>query len=200
MATSVPRFRRSSRVSAYCGDRRSAGRLRCRTVSAEHRRWNSVPCSVCFLDRARSRITIISDVVIDRFSIEGDRARTLFGYVPDGAREIHAKRFVLCAGVYGSAVVLLRSGVGPVDQLGRLKIPIRMELPGVGANLHDHPGVDFEYEPTRRALSATRADAAAGRFYEAQVVLRSAPDLHIVPYQSRNKQAWSFGILAYYMN
>ncbi|HEY3052212.1 MAG TPA: hypothetical protein VGK04_02365, partial [Thermoanaerobaculia bacterium] len=47
---------------------------------------------------------------------------------------------------------------------------------------------------------ATRADAAAGRFYEAQVVLRSAPDLHIVPYQSRNKQAWSFGILAYYMN
>jgi choline dehydrogenase len=46
------------------------------------------------------------------------------------------------------------------------------------------------------------ATMTGGRFYEAQIVLKTSPDLHIVPYQTieENAGVFSFGILAYYLN
>jgi choline dehydrogenase len=163
-------------------------------------RWNA---AFAFLDSVRSRLTIISDILADHFMLGGNCARTLISHGPKGnAREIHAKYFVLCAGVYGSPAILLRSGIGPADHLTQLRIPVRIALPGVGANLHDHPGVGLEYEPTTRALRAAKQDLKGGRFYEAQIVLKTSPDLHIVPYQTMEENAgvFSFGILAYYLN
>ena len=45
---------------------------------------------------------------------------------------------VLCAGAFGSPALLLRSGVGPANDLRALGIELEAGLPGVGANLHDH--------------------------------------------------------------
>jgi choline dehydrogenase len=161
-------------------------------------RWNA---AFAFLDSVRSRVTVISGIVADRLVLEADRARVLVGRGRHGIHEIHAERFVLCAGVYGSPTILLRSGVGPADDLAKLGIPAHIALPGVGANLHDHPGVGFDYEPTRRALRAVEQDVATGRFHESQVVLKTAPDLHVVPYQVEDESdGWSFGILAYYLS
>jgi choline dehydrogenase len=58
--------------------------------------------------------------------------------------EIEGARVVLSAGVYGSPPILLRSGIGPADQLQALGIGVRVDLPGVGENLSDHPGVDLD--------------------------------------------------------
>jgi choline dehydrogenase len=58
---------------------------------------------------------------------------------------VRAGWVVLCAGVYGSPAILMRSGIGPVDHLRDLGIPVAVELPGVGANLADHPGVDVDF-------------------------------------------------------
>ena len=58
---------------------------------------------------------------------------------------VEAGRVVLCAGAYGSPAVLLRSGIGPSDDLAGLGISTRIDLPGVGANLHDHPGFNMSY-------------------------------------------------------
>ena len=161
-------------------------------------RWNA---AFSFLDRVRARLTVVGRLLVDRLVLERDRARVLIAHGRDGEHQIRAERFVLCAGVYGSPTILLRSGIGPADQLRKLRIPIHAALPGVGANLHDHPGVGLEYEPTPRARRAVKDDAKAGRFYEAQVVLKSAPDLHVVPYQTEDGPArWSFGILAYYLS
>jgi choline dehydrogenase len=164
-------------------------------------RWNA---AFAFLDPVRSRLTIISDILADRLVLDGNRARALIGHDSGngGAHEIHAKHFVLCAGVYGSPAILLRSGIGPVDHLTQLRIPVGIALSCVGANLHDHPGVGLEYEPTTRALRAAKEDLKGGRFYEAQIVLKTSPDLHIVPYQTMEENAgvFSFGILAYYLN
>ena len=38
----------------------------------------------------------------------------------------------------------MRSGIGPADHLADTGIPVVVDLPGVGANLADHPGVDFD--------------------------------------------------------
>lgn len=161
-------------------------------------RWNA---AFAFLDPVRPRVTVIDHVVADRLVLAADRARSLVVQAPGGAREIRADRFVLCAGVYGSPAILLRSGVGPARDLRKLGIPIVADSPGVGANLHDHPGVGLEYKPTTRARRATKDDLRMGRFYEAQIVLRTAPDLHVVPYQAADDtNDVSFGIIAFYLS
>lgn len=161
-------------------------------------RWNA---AFAFLDTVRPRVTILPRLLADRFVLEDDRARVLVAHGPDGIREIHAERFVLSAGVYGSPAILLRSGVGPATHLKRLGVRVHTALRGVGANLHDHPGIGFDYETTSEARRATKADAGAGRFYQAQVMLRVAPDLHVFPYQARERaRRWSFGIFVYYLD
>jgi choline dehydrogenase len=61
-----------------------------------------------------------------------------------GGPVIEAGWVVLCAGAYGSPAVLMRSGIGPATHLRAHGIPVRADLPGVGANLADHAGVDID--------------------------------------------------------
>lgn len=162
-------------------------------------RWNA---AFAFLDAARSRLTIISDTLADRLVLEGGHARALVAHGPGGRREIPAERFVLCAGVYGSPSILLRSGIGPASHLADLGIPLQHDLPGVGANLHDHPGVGFGFEPAVAIRRALEEDLAAGRFYQSQAVLKAVPALHLFPYQAKDRgdDDWSFTIFAYYLS
>jgi choline dehydrogenase len=58
-----------------------------------------------------------------------------------GAREV-----LLSAGAIGSPQLLLLSGIGPADELHAAGVEVRHELPGVGRNLQDHPGVTMNWE------------------------------------------------------
>ncbi|XP_030566708.1 glucose dehydrogenase [FAD, quinone] [Drosophila novamexicana] len=49
-----------------------------------------------------------------------------------------AKEAVLSAGAINSPALLLRSGIGPREQLEQLQLRVQHELPGVGRNLQDH--------------------------------------------------------------
>ena len=61
--------------------------------------------------------------------------------ISDGrAERIAAERITLSAGAIGSPAILLRSGIGPGDDLRRLGIPVVASLP-VGSILLDHPSV-----------------------------------------------------------
>ncbi len=53
---------------------------------------------------------------------------------------------ILCGGAIMSPALLLRSGIGPAEELRRLGILVVADVPGVGQNLQDHPlvmGVNF---------------------------------------------------------
>jgi choline dehydrogenase-like flavoprotein len=45
---------------------------------------------------------------------------------------------ILAAGAIGSPHILMLSGIGPAAQLSEFGIPIALDRPGVGTNLHDH--------------------------------------------------------------
>jgi len=45
---------------------------------------------------------------------------------------------ILAAGAIGSPQIMMLSGVGPAAQLGKFGIPVVLDKPGVGENLHDH--------------------------------------------------------------
>ena len=96
--------------------------------------------------RSRPNLTILPDTLTARVELANGRAcgvRLLDGDVID------AGRVVLAAGAYASPAILLRSGIGPPDQLGALGIPVGVALSGVGAHLVDHPiiGVDVPTRP-----------------------------------------------------
>ena len=56
-----------------------------------------------------------------------------------GTIEVGAVREVLlAAGAVNSPQILILSGIGPADELRRHRIPVAVDLPGVGRNLHDH--------------------------------------------------------------
>src|SRR6266851_1902919 len=169
-------------------------------------RWNA---AFAFLDavRERSTFSIVADTVADRLVFKGRRAVALTGYSPDGAIELRAHRFVVCAGVYGSPAILMRSGIGPPDALQKLRIPIHVPLAGVGSNLHDHPGIAIDYEPSPSARRAFESELADNRLYQSQVILKALTDrrqeeslLHVLPYQAPDESgAWRFVLMVFVM-
>lgn len=95
--------------------------------------------AMAFLDpevRARPNLTILSGTEIDRILFEGTRASVVLAV--DGTRFQATREVILSAGTYGSAAILLRSGVGPTQDLRALDIDVVADLP-VGRRLQDHP-------------------------------------------------------------
>ncbi|AMS21964.1 dehydrogenase [Pseudomonas synxantha] len=85
--------------------------------------------------RARKNLVIRSDSLVDKVIFEGKQA---IGVRLADGETLHAGEVILSAGTYGSAAILLRSGVGPKADLQALKIEQVVELP-VGQHLMDHP-------------------------------------------------------------
>lgn len=67
-----------------------------------------------------------------------NRARGVLVHRERKPQELLAGTVVLSAGALGSPEILLRSGVGPRDELEQLGIKVVADTPGVGKNLHDH--------------------------------------------------------------
>jgi choline dehydrogenase len=85
--------------------------------------------------RARSNLNIIGNVNVDRVLFEGTRA---VGVLAADGTTYRAGEVVLSGGTYGSPAILLRSGVGPADELRSLGIEVLSDLP-VGQRLKDQP-------------------------------------------------------------
>lgn len=106
--------------------------------------------------RSRANLTIVGGVEIDRVLFEGT---TAVGVVAADGREFRAGEVVLSAGTYGSAAILLRSGVGPKEDLEGLGIDVLADLP-VGKHLQDHPFYYNAYALKPGALAMTPAVGA----------------------------------------
>jgi len=107
-------------------------------------RWNS---AFAFLDDVRDlpHLRILAESTVTRIQIEHGEATGAFVQHPDGNSFIAAGRVVLAAGAYHSPALLLRSGVGPSDELSALGIATEKDLPGVGKHLLDHSCVQLDF-------------------------------------------------------
>ncbi|HEY2652932.1 MAG TPA: GMC family oxidoreductase [Solirubrobacteraceae bacterium] len=93
--------------------------------------------------RERSNLVVQADALVDRLVLRGDRV-TGIRWIDASGRCHFAEgdHIVLSAGAYGSAPILLRSGIGPAQELRLLGIEPRVDLP-VGQGLMDHPATSL---------------------------------------------------------
>ena len=130
--------------------------------------------------RRRPNLTIRGDVTIDRVLFDGTAAT---GVVATDGTVYRGGEVILSGGTYGSAAILLRSGVGPAGDLSALGITVVADLP-VGRRLQDHPflhtayALDPGYVQPGRAASAllwTASSEAAPGELDLQIVAVRLP-------------------------
>jgi choline dehydrogenase len=168
------------------------------TVGAAATRWNA---AFAYLDplRGGASLSIRGDVLVDRLLVVGGR---VVGLVTADGERVEAGEVVLAAGAYGSPAILLRSGIGPPDHLGALGVPLVHALPGVGANLQDHPAFVLEYGGTAELVAALEARRATAPLREEGTIGKArsslcaeAFDLHLYPFGGPDgRGGWTFAI------
>lgn len=93
----------------------------------------------------RGNVSVKTDTIVDHVVIVGDekRKRAIGAQLRSGTGEktlVKArKEVIVTGGAYSSPAILLRSGIGPKQELQELGVESQVDLGGVGKNLMDHP-------------------------------------------------------------
>ena len=103
--------------------------------------------AICYVEPARHRmnLTIRGDCLTRRIVFDGNRATGVEVESGGATQIVEGRRIVLASGAIGTPALLMRSGIGPEAHLREFGIDAIADMPGVGANLDDHPmlGVTF---------------------------------------------------------
>ncbi|GAB2712433.1 GMC family oxidoreductase [Kitasatospora kifunensis] len=148
----------------------------------------------------RPNLTVLTDAQVLRIEVSAGGAR--------GVRVRHAgvvhtvgatTEVVLCAGTVASPQLLLLSGIGPADALAELGIASTTDLPGVGANLHDHVQVSLAYDTTEGHPVADRSNLGEAGGFVTVLPHSPAPDIQLsfAPMKDLNNASrlgWGFTI------
>jgi choline dehydrogenase len=124
--------------------------------------------------RHRPNLTIVGEVVVDKVLFDGTTATGVIS----STRVIHpAKEIILSAGTYGSAAILLRSGVGSARDLAQLGIATIADLP-VGQHLQDQPIFYNAYALSSNVIQMSPAVGAL-LWFRSSLAKDGELDLHI---------------------
>jgi choline dehydrogenase-like flavoprotein len=109
-------------------------------------RWNAARAYVQPHRASRPNLKVEIHAHATRLLFEGKRAVGVEFRQGGQTRQIKARReVILAAGAFQSPQLLMLSGVGDAEVLGRHGIASVHHLPGVGQNLQDHPDFVFNY-------------------------------------------------------
>ena len=144
--------------------------------------------------RKRPNLRILGNAHVEEILFEGDPAT---GIEATGVRvrrgdsvEEHAgAEIVLSAGTLQTPAMLLRAGIGPAADLRGLGIEVRADLPGVGANLQDHPAVSMAayLKPSGRQPRSLRAAPNVALRYSSGIAGCPEADMYV---SVTNKSSW----------
>ena len=88
----------------------------------------------------RDNLTVITDTNVNKINIDDGKATGVHCINTEGNEFFieASKEVLLSSGAFGSPQILLRSGIGPADEILKHGIKHKLELAGVGKNLQDH--------------------------------------------------------------
>jgi len=97
----------------------------------------------------RQNLRLETGCLVEGLTFDGKRA-TGVRWRQDGVQRSARCRgeIIMAAGSIGSPQIMMLSGVGPAAQLAQFGIPVVLDRPGVGGNLHDHLQLRMIYKVT----------------------------------------------------
>lgn len=115
----------------------------------------------------RDNLTVWSDAVVTRIVLSEGRAVALELRVAEVTEVVEISgELVLSAGAIDSPALLLRSGIGPREELAAAGIAPMIDVPGVGRSLQDHPSFPVVWSSERAV------PGPANQFAESALYLR----------------------------
>jgi len=112
-------------------------------LSQDHERATSARCYLTAEARARPNLEILCETRVLRILFEGQRVAGVIAERDGMQKTIAAREVVISAGGVYSPAVLLRSGIGPADDLRKHGIAVVADRRGVGRNYQNHPQMHF---------------------------------------------------------
>jgi choline dehydrogenase len=117
---------------------------------------NSAAFGYLHSQKKNPNLTVWTGCQVLKINLDGTRATGFKVQYKGRVIDVCAEReALLCNGVFGSAQTLMLSGIGPAKHLAEHGIDCKVDLPGVGENLHDHLECHIQIE-TKEALSLNR--------------------------------------------
>jgi choline dehydrogenase len=110
-------------------------------------------------------VNVRTDTTAERLVFDGTRCTGADVLGPDGPERLIADRVVVCAGAFGSPLLLMRSGIGPEPSARAAGAELVTRLDGVGENLQDHPWCLLDVDVTDvRAIEARPVSGSLLRY------------------------------------
>jgi choline dehydrogenase len=141
----------------------------------------------------RPNLKIVTGALVERILITEGRATGVAWTEKGEARTANGGEIILSAGALASPKLLMLSGIGPGAELARHAIAVRLDAPGVGSNLAEHPNANLSWDVgqhsynmdangPRMALAllrwlVTRRGPATSPYPHAVAFLRSSPEV-----------------------
>lgn len=143
----------------------------------------------------RKNLDIRLNALTHRILFDGDRAIGVEYAINGEVKQVRARReVILSGGVYNSPQLLMLSGIGPAEHLAEMGIDVKVDLPGVGQNISEHPCCMMEFAATKPVtfVNELRFDRAARHFLQwlmlgkgkfatqlnsCNIILRTSPEL-----------------------
>ena len=122
-------------------------------------RWSASFAYLRPIEPARDNLDIISTGRVTRVLVEEGRATGIAYGVRVGGEEklLRANsEVILCAGAVQSPQILQLSGIGHPDDLKAQGIEVKVNAPGVGANLQDHLDVCVIHDMTQKSSAYSK--------------------------------------------
>ncbi|KAH8797344.1 hypothetical protein F5884DRAFT_254152 [Xylogone sp. PMI_703] len=117
-----------------------------------------------------SNLEIMVNATVETVLIENNMV--IGAQLVDG-RKIFASETILSCGAFNSPNILLRSGIGPAEELRSLGIESKIDLPGVGRHLGDHPWLTMTALLDQDAFPANTKDETLFCWVKLPTVLES---------------------------
>ncbi|MBN9409396.1 MAG: GMC family oxidoreductase N-terminal domain-containing protein [Burkholderiales bacterium] len=133
-------------------------------IGDDDARVTTAGCYLTAQVRARGNLRIVPNTFVTRLRVQGGAVRGVEAMQRGEPVFMPAGRVVVAAGGIHSPTLLLRSGIGPADELRAVGVQPVLDRAGVGRNLQNHPYLFFALTLPRgkRGADTLRRFALAG--------------------------------------
>ena len=127
----------------WADDHNAPGATGASPAAMNARDGRRISSSDAYLEPVRDSgyLSVLGGATAEQIVFEGRRATGVRCRTSEGQQIFEGREIFVCAGTVYSPTLLLRSGIGPSQQLAAHGVEVVVDLPAVGENLSDHAAV-----------------------------------------------------------